>query len=62
MQSWGLAGWQATLHPYLRQHRARPPLCPQHGVSLVPLEEFSMEFVEPQVHCVSSHGTFGPSR
>uniref|UniRef100_A0A8C6QSK2 Laminin, alpha 5 n=1 Tax=Nannospalax galili TaxID=1026970 RepID=A0A8C6QSK2_NANGA len=33
-----------------------------HSVTLVPTEEFSMEFVEPRVHCVSSHGTFNPSR
>ncbi|KAM4842679.1 laminin subunit alpha-5 [Thomomys bottae] len=32
------------------------------GVTLVPVEEFSMEFVEPRVHCVSSHGAFGLSR
>ncbi|XP_012628358.3 laminin subunit alpha-5 [Microcebus murinus] len=32
-----------------------------HRVTLVPMEEFSPEFVEPRVHCVSSHGTFGPS-
>ncbi|XP_013000023.2 laminin subunit alpha-5 isoform X2 [Cavia porcellus] len=31
-----------------------------HGVTLVPAEEFSAEFVEPRVRCVSSHGTFGP--
>lgn len=37
-------------------------LCPQHTVTLVPVEEFSMEFVEPRVRCVSSHGTFGSSR
>ncbi|XP_073931172.1 laminin subunit alpha-5 isoform X2 [Castor canadensis] len=32
-----------------------------HTVTLVPVEEFSMEFVEPRVRCVSSHGTFGSS-
>ncbi|XP_013362945.1 PREDICTED: laminin subunit alpha-5 isoform X2 [Chinchilla lanigera] len=32
-----------------------------HSVTLVPVEEFSTEFVEPRVHCTSSHGTFGPS-
>ncbi|XP_053429462.1 laminin subunit alpha-5 isoform X2 [Nycticebus coucang] len=32
-----------------------------HGVTLVPVEEFSSEFVEPRVRCVSSHGTFSPS-
>ena len=26
------------------------------------METFSLEFVEPQVHCVSSHGAFSPSR
>ncbi|XP_006896997.1 PREDICTED: laminin subunit alpha-5 [Elephantulus edwardii] len=31
-----------------------------HGVTLVPAEKSSMEFVEPQVHCISRHGTFGP--
>ncbi|XP_053782326.1 laminin subunit alpha-5 isoform X2 [Desmodus rotundus] len=32
-----------------------------HSVTLVPMETFSLEFVEPQVHCVSSHGAFSPS-
>ncbi|KAM9590306.1 LOW QUALITY PROTEIN: laminin subunit alpha-5 [Trichechus inunguis] len=32
-----------------------------HSITLVPEEEFSMEFVEPQVRCISRHGTFGPS-
>ncbi|EHH19538.1 hypothetical protein EGK_02217, partial [Macaca mulatta] len=32
-----------------------------HGVTLVPMEEFSPEFVEPRVRCISSHGAFGPS-
>ncbi|XP_066240429.1 laminin subunit alpha-5 isoform X1 [Saccopteryx leptura] len=32
-----------------------------HSVTLVPAEMFSLEFVEPQVRCVSSHGAFGPS-
>ncbi|MBZ3880868.1 Laminin subunit alpha-5, partial [Sciurus carolinensis] len=32
-----------------------------HSVTLVPLEQFSMELLEPRVRCVSSHGTFGPS-
>lgn len=35
---------------------------PQHSITLVPMEEFSPEFVEPRVFCVSSHGTFNPSR
>lgn len=38
------------------------PFCPQHSVTLVPVEEFSAEFVEPRVFCVSSHGTFNPGR
>uniref|UniRef100_A0A8C5KKY7 Laminin, alpha 5 n=1 Tax=Jaculus jaculus TaxID=51337 RepID=A0A8C5KKY7_JACJA len=29
-----------------------------HSVTLVPTEEFSTEFVEPRVRCVSTHGTF----
>ncbi|XP_017358968.1 laminin subunit alpha-5 isoform X2 [Cebus imitator] len=32
-----------------------------HRITLVPMEEFSPEFVEPRVHCISSHGAFGPS-
>lgn len=36
--------------------------CPQHRVTLVPVEEFSTEFVEPRVFCVSTHGTFNASR
>ncbi|XP_074203650.1 laminin subunit alpha-5 isoform X2 [Camelus bactrianus] len=31
------------------------------SVTLVPVETFSSEFVEPRVHCISSHGAFGPS-
>ncbi|XP_005362806.1 laminin subunit alpha-5 [Microtus ochrogaster] len=31
-----------------------------HSVTLVPVDEFSTEFVEPRVFCVSSHGTFNP--
>ncbi|XP_058535288.1 laminin subunit alpha-5 [Ochotona princeps] len=30
-----------------------------HSVTLVPLEDFSVELVQPQVHCISSHGAFG---
>lgn len=37
-------------------------LCLQHGVTLVPVETFSLEFVEPRVRCVSRHGVFSPSR
>lgn len=33
-----------------------------HSVTLVPVETFSVEFVQPRVHCVSAHGTFSPSR
>ncbi|XP_039092940.1 laminin subunit alpha-5 isoform X4 [Hyaena hyaena] len=32
-----------------------------HSVTLVPAETFSLEFVEPRVRCVSSHGAFKPS-
>ncbi|XP_032950485.1 laminin subunit alpha-5 [Rhinolophus ferrumequinum] len=32
-----------------------------HSVTLVPVETFTSEFVEPRVHCVSSHGAFNPS-
>ncbi|KAF3817470.1 hypothetical protein GH733_012761 [Mirounga leonina] len=32
-----------------------------HSVTLVPMETFSVEFVEPRVRCVSSHGAFSPS-
>lgn len=42
--------------------RSITALPPQHSVTLVPVEEFSTEFVEPRVFCVSSHGTFNPSR
>uniref|UniRef100_A0A8C9FFU8 Laminin subunit alpha 5 n=1 Tax=Pavo cristatus TaxID=9049 RepID=A0A8C9FFU8_PAVCR len=30
----------------------------QHKVYLVPAEQFTMEFVEPKVHCISVHGMF----
>lgn len=30
-----------------------------HSVTLVPLEVFSVEFVQPQVRCISSHGAVG---
>ncbi|XP_076973275.1 laminin subunit alpha-5 [Tamandua tetradactyla] len=30
-----------------------------HSVTLVPVGEFGPDFLEPRVHCVSSHGTFG---
>ncbi|ELK25850.1 Laminin subunit alpha-5 [Myotis davidii] len=32
-----------------------------HSITLVPMETFSLEFVEPRVRCVSSHGAFSPS-
>ncbi|KAM7125584.1 laminin subunit alpha-5 [Molossus nigricans] len=32
-----------------------------HSVTLVPVETFSLEFLEPRVRCVSSHGAFSPS-
>ncbi|KAG8513302.1 Laminin subunit alpha-5 [Galemys pyrenaicus] len=32
-----------------------------HGVTLVPVETFSSEFLEPRVRCISRHGTFTPS-
>ncbi|MXQ85102.1 hypothetical protein E5288_WYG004112 [Bos mutus] len=32
-----------------------------HSVTLVPTDTFSSEFVEPRVHCISSHGAFSPS-
>uniref|UniRef100_A0A3B4BCE3 Laminin, alpha 5 n=1 Tax=Periophthalmus magnuspinnatus TaxID=409849 RepID=A0A3B4BCE3_9GOBI len=31
-----------------------------HKVYLVPKDQFTMEFVEPKVHCISSHGQFAP--
>ncbi|XP_060035208.1 laminin subunit alpha-5 [Erinaceus europaeus] len=31
-----------------------------HGVTLVPVEMFSSEFLEPRARCVNSHGTFSP--
>ncbi|XP_036179424.1 laminin subunit alpha-5 [Myotis myotis] len=32
-----------------------------HSITLVPMETFSLEFVEPRVRCVSIHGAFSPS-
>lgn len=55
----GGPGGGAVLQLRLHVH-ARPR--PQHSVTLVPMETFTPEFVEPRVHCVSSHGAFGPSR
>ncbi|CAJ1084378.1 laminin subunit alpha-5 isoform X1 [Xyrichtys novacula] len=31
-----------------------------HKVYLVPKDQFSMEYVEPKVHCISTHGHFAP--
>ncbi|XP_059188801.1 laminin subunit alpha-5 isoform X2 [Centropristis striata] len=31
-----------------------------HKVFLVPAAQFSMEYVEPKVHCISTHGLFSP--
>ncbi|XP_030589628.1 laminin subunit alpha-5 isoform X2 [Archocentrus centrarchus] len=31
-----------------------------HKVYLVPKQQFSMEYVEPRVHCISTHGQFSP--
>ncbi|CAG6021972.1 unnamed protein product [Menidia menidia] len=31
-----------------------------HKVYLVPQEQFTMEYVEPEVHCINSHGQFSP--
>ncbi|XP_035864341.1 laminin subunit alpha-5 isoform X2 [Sander lucioperca] len=31
-----------------------------HKVYLVPREQFTMEYVEPKVHCISTHGQFSP--
>lgn len=50
-------GWGST-----STSTSTPALCPQHSVTLVPVQTFTSEFLEPRVHCVSSHGTFGPSR
>uniref|UniRef100_A0A452HN71 Uncharacterized protein n=1 Tax=Gopherus agassizii TaxID=38772 RepID=A0A452HN71_9SAUR len=32
-----------------------------YKVYLIPYGQFTMEFVEPKVHCISLHGTFSPS-
>ncbi|XP_049919958.1 laminin subunit alpha-5 isoform X1 [Epinephelus moara] len=31
-----------------------------HKVYLVPKDQFTMEYVEPNVHCISTHGQFSP--
>ncbi|XP_045065442.1 laminin subunit alpha-5 isoform X2 [Coregonus clupeaformis] len=31
-----------------------------HKVYLVPREQFTMEYLEPKVHCISTHGVFSP--
>ncbi|KAL8179611.1 UNVERIFIED_CONTAM: hypothetical protein K2H54_069626 [Gekko kuhli] len=33
-----------------------------YKVYLVPYDQFTMEFVEPKVHCISVHGIFAPNR
>lgn len=55
----GVRAGAGVLRLCLHLH-ARPR--PQHSVTLVPAETFTPEFVEPRVHCVSSHGAFSPSR
>lgn len=32
-----------------------------YKVYLVPYEQFTLEYVEPKVHCISVHGTFSPN-
>uniref|UniRef100_A0A8C3RW26 Laminin subunit alpha-5 n=1 Tax=Chelydra serpentina TaxID=8475 RepID=A0A8C3RW26_CHESE len=32
-----------------------------YKVYLIPYGQFTMEFVEPKIHCISLHGTFSPS-
>ncbi|XP_053250423.1 laminin subunit alpha-5 isoform X2 [Podarcis raffonei] len=32
-----------------------------HKVYLIPYEQFTLEFVEPNVHCISVHGAFSPN-
>ncbi|XP_049633449.1 laminin subunit alpha-5 [Suncus etruscus] len=32
-----------------------------HSITLVPVETFTLEFLEPRPHCISSHGVFNPS-
>ncbi|XP_072852864.2 laminin subunit alpha-5 isoform X1 [Pogona vitticeps] len=32
-----------------------------YKVYLIPYEQFTMEFVEPKVHCISTHGIFSPN-
>lgn len=34
----------------------------QHKVYLVPAARFTMDFIEPKVHCISVHGTFSSNR
>ncbi|KAM9785933.1 laminin subunit alpha-5 [Neosynchiropus ocellatus] len=31
-----------------------------HKVYLVPKDQFTMEYIEPKVHCISTHGQFAP--
>ncbi|KAM4622730.1 laminin subunit alpha-5-like [Discoglossus pictus] len=32
-----------------------------YKVHLIPLETFTMEYIEPRVHCIAVHGSFSPS-
>lgn len=34
----------------------------QHKLYLVPRDQFTMEYIEPKVHCINSHGQFSPDR
>lgn len=36
--------------------------CLQHKVYLVPKDQFTMEHIEPKVHCISTHGQFAADR
>lgn len=50
-------GSQRLLRNWMSPFHAR-----QHKVYLVPAEQFTMEFVEPKVHCISVHGMFSSNR
>lgn len=34
----------------------------QHKVFLIPRARFTMEYLKPRVHCISTHGHFSPDR
>lgn len=34
----------------------------QGKVFLIPADQFTMQYVEPRVHCIAVHGSFNPSR